>query len=61
MEAASDKTYISSRILEQYAKERQQRMEKKRTGMAQNLSMAAGKTFGQSAILRNIDRVGTLV
>ena len=47
MEGAADKTYISKRILEQYALERQQRLEQKNSAKAKNLALAAGKTFSE--------------
>ena len=49
MEGAVDKTYISGRIMQQYAQERQQRIEQKSANKAQNLSMAAGKTFSEDS------------
>ena len=43
MEAAADKTYISKRILEQYAKERKQRLEKRTS------KMVPSKTFAEDS------------
>ena len=56
MEGAIDKTYVSKRVMEQYAQERQQRIEqKKQSKTATGLSAAAGKTFteDQSAASQN--------
>ena len=47
MEEAADKTYVSKRILEQYAQERQQRLEQKSKAKTSQLALAAGKTFSE--------------
>ena len=51
MQGAINKTYVSKRIMEQYAQERQQRLEQKQQSnkTAKGLSAAAGKTFSEDA------------
>lgn len=50
MQGAIDKTYVSKRILEQYAQERMQRIEKKQQSKsATGLAAASGKTFSEDA------------
>lgn len=48
MDSAADSTYVSKRILEQYKKERDHRIEQKKQ---QQLAAASGKTFSEDKLI----------